>query len=151
MKTVELYTDGACSGNPGPGGWGCILIYKGIKKEMSGGDIMTTNNRMELMAALQGLRALKEVCRVELYSDSKYLVDSIEKGWAVSWRAHGWRKADKKMALNADLWKEMLELIEKHEVRLHWVKGHADNPYNNRCDEMAVKEWKAVKERLGMI
>ena len=151
LKTVTLYTDGACSGNPGPGGWGAILIYKGIKKELSGGDIMTTNNRMELTAAIEGLKALKEVCRVELYSDSKYLIDSLEKGWAVSWRAHGWKKADKKAALNADLWQEMLALVEKHEVRLHWVKGHAENPYNNRCDEMAVAQWQGIKKKLGMV
>ena len=106
---------------------------------------------MELTGAIEGLKALKEVCRVELYSDSKYLVDAMEKGWAVSWRAHGWRKADKKPALNSDLWRELLELVEKHDVHFHWVKGHADNPYNNRCDEMAVAEWQAIKKRLGMV
>ncbi len=151
MKTITLYTDGACSGNPGPGGWGAILLYKEVKKELSGGDIMTTNNRMELMAVIQGLKALKEVCRVELYSDSKYVIDALEKGWAVSWRARGWRKADKKMALNADLWQELLELVEKHDVHLHWVKGHAENPYNNRCDEMAVAQWQKIKKELGMV
>ena len=151
LKTVTLYTDGACSGNPGPGGWGAILMFRGVKKELRGGDSMTTNNRMELTGAIEGLKALKEVCRVELYSDSKYMIDAIEKGWAVSWRAHGWRKADKKPALNADLWRELLELVEKHDVHFHWVKGHADNPYNNRCDEMAVAEWQAIKQRLGMV
>ena len=145
LKTVTLYTDGACSGNPGPGGWGAILVYKDWKKELHGGDSMTTNNRMELTGAIEGLKALKEVCRVELYSDSKYLVDAMEKGWAVSWRAHGWRKADKKPALNPDLWERLLDLCEKHQVNLHWVKGHAENPYNDRCDELAVQESRKFK------
>lgn len=140
MKTVTIYTDGACSGNPGPGGWGAILMYGAYKKEMSGGEKMTTNNRMELMGVISALQALKEPCVVELWSDSKYVIDALQKGWAVSWRARGWRKADKKPALNADLWEVLLNLAEKHELRYHWVKGHADNPYNNRCDELAVKE-----------
>ncbi|MGE4353245.1 MAG: ribonuclease HI [Oscillospiraceae bacterium] len=149
MKTITLYTDGACSGNPGPGGWGAILIYKGQKKEMSGGDIMTTNNRMELTAVIEGLKALREPCRVELYSDSKYVIDALEKGWAVSWRVREWRKPDKKPALNADLWANLLSLCEKHDVHCNWVKGHADNPYNNRCDEMAVTQWQNLKSELG--
>ena len=120
MKTVTLYTDGACSGNPGPGGWGAILEYKGTEKEMSGGEISTTNNRMELTAVIRGLEALKEPCIVELYSDSKYVIDALEKGWAVSWRAKGWRKADKKPALNPDLWEILLNLTEKHQMRYHW-------------------------------
>ena len=145
MKTVTLYTDGACSGNPGPGGWGCILEYNGVQKELSGGEAETTNNRMELTAVIKGLEALKESCIVELYSDSKYVIDALEKGWAVSWQQKGWRKADKKPALNPDLWQRLLELAERHTLRYHWVKGHADNPMNNRCDEMAVSEWKKFK------
>ena len=142
MKQVELYTDGACSGNPGPGGWGAILIYKGTEKELSGGDKSTTNNRMELTAVIEGLSALKESCIVELYSDSKYVIDGLSKGWAASWRKNGWKKADKKPALNPDLWETLLSLTEKHQMRYHWVKGHAENPYNNRCDELAVAESK---------
>ena len=145
MKTVTLYTDGACSGNPGPGGWGAILIYGDRKKELSGGEESTTNNRMELTAAIRGLQALKEPCIVEMYSDSKYVVDGLEKGWARSWRAKGWIKSDKKPALNPDLWGELLNLCDRHTVRLHWVKGHASNPYNNRCDELAVAQWQKLK------
>ena len=139
MKTVTLYTDGACSGNPGPGGWGAILSYNGVEKELSGGESATTNNRMELLAVISGLEALKEPCHVELYSDSKYVIDGLSKGWAASWRKNGWRKADKKPALNPDLWERLLNLTEKHELSYHWVKGHADNPYNNRCDQLAVE------------
>ena len=148
MKTVILYTDGACSGNPGPGGWGAILEYKGHQREMSGGEASTTNNRMELTAVIRGLQALKESCIVELYSDSKYVIDGLSKGWAAGWQKKGWIKADKKPALNPDLWGLLLELTEKHEMRYHWVKGHAENPYNNRCDEMAVAEWKKFKVSL---
>ena len=146
MKTVTLYTDGACSGNPGPGGWGAILEYQGHEKELSGGEKSTTNNRMELTAVIEGLQALKESCVVELYSDSKYVIDGLSKGWAVSWRKNGWRKADKKPALNPDLWETLLNLTEKHEMRYHWVKGHAENPKNNRCDEMAVAQSKLQVE-----
>jgi ribonuclease HI len=142
VKQVELYTDGACSGNPGPGGWGAILVYKGTEKEMAGGEENTTNNRMELTAVIKGLSALKESCIVELYSDSKYVIDALEKGWAISWQARGWKKADKKPALNPDLWEILLSLVDKHQVHYHWVKGHADNPYNNRCDALAVAESK---------
>ena len=145
MKTVTLYTDGACSGNPGPGGWGCILEYNGVQKELSGGETETTNNRMELTAVIEGLQALKESCIVELYSDSKYVIDALQKGWAESWRQKGWRKADKKPALNPDLWEILLKLTARHEMHYHWVKGHADNPMNNRCDEMAVAQWKKLK------
>ena len=145
MKTVTLYTDGACSGNPGPGGWGAILEYMGTEKELSGGEESTTNNRMELTAVISGLQALKESCIVELYSDSKYVIDGLSKGWAVSWQKNGWRKADKKPALNPDLWEQLLCLVAKHEVRYHWVKGHAENPKNNRCDQLAVAQWKAIK------
>ena len=142
MKTVTLYTDGACSGNPGPGGWGAILAFQGTEKELSGGEKSTTNNRMELTAVIAGLSALKEPCVVELYSDSKYVIDGLSKGWAVSWQKNGWRKSDKKPALNPDLWEKLLELTAVHKMRYHWVKGHADNPKNNRCDQLAVAESK---------
>ena len=145
MKEVTLYTDGACSGNPGPGGWGAILIYKDIKKEMSGGDKETTNNKMELTAAIEGLSALKEPCRVKLYSDSKYLIDGITKDWAKSWRAKGWKKSDGKPALNIDLWEKILELDEYHEIEYIWVKGHAGNPYNEKCDRLAVAFYESLK------
>ena len=146
MKTVTLYTDGACSGNPGPGGWGAILAYNGVEKELSGGEGGTTNNRMELTAVIRGLEALKEPCHVELYSDSKYVIDALEKGWAKSWQAKNWRKPDKKPALNPDLWEKLLALTEIHTLSYHWVKGHADNPKNNRCDELAVAQSQLYKE-----
>ena len=146
MKTVTLYTDGACSGNPGPGGWGAILEYQGAEKELSGGESSTTNNRMELTAVIAGLSALKEPCIVELYSDSKYVIDGLSLGWAEGWRKKGWKKADKKPALNPDLWEKLLELVAVHQMRYHWVKGHADNPKNNRCDELAVAESKAFRK-----
>ncbi len=145
MKTVTLYTDGACSGNPGPGGWGAILEYMGHEKELSGGEESTTNNRMELTAVIMGLEALKEPCCVELYSDSKYVIDGLQKGWAEGWRKRGWVKSDKKPALNPDLWGRLLDLTAKHTIRYHWVKGHAENEKNNRCDQMAVAEWKKFK------
>ena len=145
MKTVTLYTDGACSGNPGPGGWGCILEYNGHEKELSGGEKDTTNNRMELTGVIMGLRALKEPCVVELYSDSKYVLDALQKGWVYGWKKRGWVKSDKKPALNADLWEQLLTLIARHEMHYHRVKGHAENPKNNRCDELAVSQWKLLK------
>ena len=140
VQDVTIYTDGACSGNPGPGGWGAILSYKGTEKELSGGAAQTTNNRMELTAVIEALRLLKEPCVVELYSDSKYVIDALEKGWARSWQQRGWVKSDKKPALNPDLWEQLLALTDIHEVRCHWVKGHAENEKNNRCDQMAVAE-----------
>ena len=145
MKTVTIYTDGACSGNPGPGGWGAILEFNGVEKELSGGEANTTNNRMELTGVIRALQALKEPCIVELDSDSKYVIDALEKGWAVSWRSKGWIKSDKKPALNPDLWEILLDLCQVHRVNTHWVKGHASNPKNNRCDELAVGEWKKMK------
>ena len=145
MKTVTLYTDGACSGNPGPGGWGAILEFNGVEKELSGGESNTTNNRMELTAVIRGLEALKEPCIVELYSDSKYVIDALEKGWAWGWKKRGWVKSDKKPALNPDLWEQLLALTEVHQVRCHWVKGHAENEHNNRCDQMAVAESKKFR------
>lgn len=140
MKTVRLYTDGACSGNPGPGGWGAILKYMDKTRELSGGEENTTNNRMELTAVIKGLQALKEPCIVELYSDSKYVIDALEKGWASKWRANNWIKPDKSPALNPDLWHTLLELTKTHELKYFWVKGHAGHPENERCDEMAVAE-----------
>ena len=145
MKTVTVYTDGACSGNPGPGGWACILEYGGAEKMLSGGEEATTNNRMELTAVIQALLALKEPCVVELYSDSKYVIDALEKGWAWGWRKRGWVKSDKKPALNPDLWELLLDLTRQHELHYHWVKGHAANEKNNRCDEQAVREWQKFK------
>ena len=146
MKKVNIYTDGACSGNPGPGGWGAVLVYRGIEREMSGGEASTTNNRMELTAVIRALSALKEPCEVELCSDSKYVLDALTKGWAVGWRRNGWRKADKKPALNADLWEQLLDLVETHEMTYVWVKGHEGHPYNERCDAMAVAETENIKK-----
>ena len=148
MQTVTLSNDGACSGKPGTGGWGAILEYMGHEKELSGGEESTTNNRMELTAVIRGLACLKEPCIVELYSDSKYVIDGLEKGWAASWKKKGWIKSDKKPALNPDLWEQLLELTGKHQMRYHWVKGHAENPKNNRCDELAVMQWKQIKGEL---
>ena len=140
MKQVTIYTDGACSGNPGPGGWGAILEWNGREKELSGGERETTNNRMELSGVIFALSALKEPCAVDLYTDSKYVFDAVDKGWVYSWRKNGWRKADKKSALNVDLWERLLPLLETHRVTWHWVKGHAENEKNNRCDALAVAQ-----------
>ena len=137
MKSIDIYTDGACSGNPGKGGLGVVLIYKGNRKEISEGFEETTNNRMEALAVIKGLEALKEKCSVTLYSDSKYVVDAIEKGWARKWNANGWKRNAKDKALNADLWDRMLTLLDYHDVKFIWVKGHADNIENERCDELA--------------
>ena len=146
MKKVTIYTDGACSGNPGPGGWGAILMYGRHKRELSGGEADTTNNRMELTAVISALEQLKEPCAVELYSDSKYIIDALTQGWAKAWQAKGWRKPDKKPALNPDLWQRLLELCDTHAVTCHWVKGHAENEFNNRCDQLAVAESLKFKE-----
>ncbi len=140
MKTVELFTDGACSGNPGPGGYGIVLRYGTAEKEISGGDASTTNNRMELSAVIVGLSALKEPCKVILTTDSRYVVDAVTKGWVYGWKKRGWVKADKKPALNSDLWEQLLPLLEKHEVTFNWVRGHAGHPENERCDRLAVAE-----------
>ncbi len=148
MKYIELFTDGACSGNPGPGGWGVVLRYNGHEKELSGGERDTTNNRMELTAAIEGLAALKEPCKVRLVTDSKYVADGITKGWAESWRKNNWRKADKKPALNPDLWEKLLNLISEHDVTIDWVKGHAGHPENERCDQLAVNYYKKLQENL---
>ena len=140
MKQVTLYTDGACSGNPGPGGWAAILLYGETEKVLSGGEESTTNNRMELTAAIQGLKALKEPCAVTLYSDSRYLVDAVNRGWAAGWRSRGWMRTKKEPAKNPELWAELLRLLETHRTELRWVKGHGDDPYNARCDALAVAE-----------
>lgn len=138
MKHVDIYTDGACRGNPGKGGWGAILVYGSTEKELSGGERETTNNRMELTAVISALAALRERCEVTLTSDSKYVIDAIEKGWAVSWQQKGWRKADKSPALNVDLWETLLDLLDQHEVTFVWVRGHNGHPYNERCDALAT-------------
>ena len=137
--TVEIFSDGACSGNPGPGGYGAILRWNGREKEISGGDPHTTNNRMELSGVIEALSQLKYPCRVKLTTDSRYVVDSIEKGWVYNWKKNGWKKADKTPALNVDLWERLLELLEQHEVEFCWIKGHAGHPENERCDRLAVK------------
>lgn len=144
-KLVEIFTDGACSGNPGPGGWGTILRFGNHEKELCGGEINTTNNRMELTAVIKGLEALKEPCRVVITTDSKYVSDAIINGWAKSWAENGWKKADKKPALNIDLWETLLSLLDKHEVTINWVKGHAGHKENERCDELAVAFYKQLK------
>lgn len=137
LKQVTIYTDGACHGNPGPGGYGVVLIYGENRKELSGGFSNTTNNRMEMMAAIRALEALKGRCKVTLYSDSRYLIDAIMLGWVKRWKANGWMRNKKEPALNVDLWERLLSLIEKHEVEFHWVRGHAGNPENERCDALA--------------
>ena len=137
MKSLDIYTDGACSGNPGPGGYGVVMLYRSMRKELSCGYKKTTNNRMEVLAVIKGLEALKEPCQVTLYSDSKYVVDAVTKRWVYKWKSNNWVKADKKKALNIDLWERLLALLEKHKVVFVWVKGHADNVENERCDQLA--------------
>ena len=138
MKQVEIFTDGACKGNPGPGGWGAILRYKGVEKEISGGEPDTTNNRMELTAVIEALRLLKEPCRVSLYTDSQYIANALIQGWAKKWKANGWMRNKKEKALNPELWDELLKLCDIHEIEVNWVKGHAGHPENERCDRLAV-------------
>lgn len=145
IPNVEIYTDGACSGNPGVGGWASVLLYEQHKKELYGNDKETTNNRMELTAVIEALKALKRPCNVTLYSDSKYVIDSINKDWVYKWEANNWIKSDRKPALNTDLWKELLTLLEVHNVKFVWVKGHNGNEYNERCDELAVKAIKEIR------
>lgn len=140
MKQVTIFSDGACSGNPGPGGWGAILRYKQVEKELCGGEPETTNNRMELTAVLRALELLREPCEVTLCSDSKYVIDGLQKGWAKSWQRNGWRKADKKTALNSDLWEALLAAAEPHTIKYQWIKGHAGHAENERCDAMAVAQ-----------
>lgn len=147
LKKVEIFTDGACSGNPGPGGYGVLLRYNGNEKQLSEGFINTTNNRMELLAAIRGLEALKQKCHVILYTDSQYVANGINKGWAKSWKAKGWIKSDRKPALNADLWDKLLNLIDSHDVEIVWVKGHAGHPENELCDRLAVAASKQATQQ----
>ncbi len=146
MKKIEIFTDGACSGNPGPGGWGAILRYKEHVKELSGGAPQTTNNRMELTAVIEALEALNEPCEVVITSDSRYVIDAIKKGWARSWQKKGWRKSDGKPALNADLWERLLMLLDIHKASFIWVRGHEGHPENERCDEIAVAATQKFKQ-----
>ncbi|MBP9988959.1 MAG: ribonuclease HI [Ruminococcus sp.] len=145
MKKVDIFTDGACSGNPGPGGWGAILRYRDIDKEISGGAPETTNNRMELTSVIEALKMLKEPCEVTLWTDSRYVADGLSKGWAEKWKANGWKKPDKKPALNPDLWDELLSLYHKHNVEIKWIRGHSSHPENERCDSMAVAQSQQYK------
>jgi len=149
ISEVTIYTDGACSGNPGPGGWAAILMAGGAKKEMSGGERDTTNNRMELMAVIEGLKALKRPCKVDIYSDSAYVVNAFEQNWIGKWVKNGWKNSAKAEVANSDLWKELIDLTSTHKVTFHKVKGHADNEFNNRCDVLAVAEWKKISEGKG--
>ncbi len=151
LKKVEIYTDGACTGNPGKGGYGAVLIYNNNEKRISKGFRKTTNNRMELMAAIDALKLLKEDCEVMLYSDSKYLTDAINQNWLSSWQKNGWKKSDKKPVLNRDLWEELLLLMEKHTINFIWVKGHNGNPYNEICDTMAVEAYNNFPENIDEI
>ena len=146
MKKVYIYTDGACSGNPGAGGWGAVLKYGSAVKELSGFEPDTTNNRMELTAVISALEALTEPCEVILTTDSKYVCDGMNLGWARSWRSKGWVKSDRKPALNADLWERLLNLAEKHKVTFVWVKGHAGHPENERCDQLAVSQYRNFRQ-----
>ena len=144
MKKVNIYTDGACSGNPGKGGWGAILVYNEKEKEISGGEAQTTNNRMELTAVIKALSRLKEPCEVCLSTDSKYVCDAVTKGWVYSWKKNGWKKSDKKPALNVDLWEQLLPLLKTHKVEFVWVKGHNGHKYNERCDALAVSYYQSL-------
>lgn len=141
MKKVEIFTDGACSGNPGPGGWGAILRYNGVEKELSGGDPLTTNNRMEMLAVIEALKALKEPCEVTVTSDSQYVCNGINKGWAANWQKNNWIKSDKTKAKNPELWEELLSLLKIHKAAIIWVKGHNGHPENERCDRLAVEAY----------
>ena len=151
ITEVTIYTDGACSGNPGPGGWASILMAGGVKKELSGGERDTTNNRMELMAFIEGLAALKRPCKVDIYSDSAYVVNAFSQNWIEKWIKNGWKNSAKAEVANSDLWKRLLELTSIHTVTFHKVKGHADNEFNNRCDELAVAEWKRLSNGKGNV
>ncbi len=148
MYVVDIYTDGACSGNPGPGGWGAILMYGEHRKELSGGEKQTTNNRMELMAVICALKALKKPCKVNLYSDSAYVVNAFNQNWIIGWQRNGWKNSAKVPVANIDLWQELLSLTNTHVVRFIKVKGHADNEFNNRCDELAVEQSRKFSEDI---
>lgn len=145
-KRIEIYTDGACSGNPGPGGWGAILRFQGKERELSGGNPLTTNNQMELQAAIEALRALKENCEVDLYTDSQYLRQGITQ-WIFNWKKNGWKTADKKPVKNKELWVTLDELVQTHSINWHWLKGHAGHPENERCDELARNEIDLLRDR----
>ncbi|WOC33225.1 MULTISPECIES: ribonuclease HI [Caproicibacterium] len=147
MKQLAIFTDGACSGNPGPGGWGAVLRYGKAEKELAGGEAETTNNRMELTAVIESLVCLKEPCAVTLTTDSRYVCDAVNKGWVRSWQRRGWKKADGKPALNRDLWERLLVQLERHQVTFVWVKGHAGHPENERCDQLAVAQWTRLKSK----
>lgn len=147
MKKVDIYTDGACRNNPGRGGWGAILVYNGIEKELSGGEAPTTNNRMELSAVIAALSALTESCEVKLTTDSQYVVNAIEKGWLDSWRRNGWKKSDKSPVQNVDLWEKLILLLDTHKVSFVWVRGHNGHPYNERCDALATKFADSLEEK----
>ncbi len=151
MKRVLIFTDGSCLGNPGAGGWAAILRYGETEKEICGGEVLTTNNRMELTAAISALQALKFPCEVELYSDSRYLLDGIEKGWAKKWQANGWMRNKREKASNPDLWQQLLEALERHKVTLHWVKGHDGHPENERCDKLAVAQSNLFAKQKGFL
>lgn len=150
MKKVTIYTDGACSGNPGSGGWGAILMYGSAEKELSGGEVSTTNNRMELFSVISALEALREPCKVDLFTDSQYVSNAISLGWLESWRKRGWKRKGGEVR-NLDLWLRLAPLIEKHDVTFIWVKGHTDNEYNNRCDELAVTEAKKHRQSSSIL
>lgn len=137
VKKIEIYTDGACKGNPGPGGCACVLIYRQHRLELAYGYRETTNNRMEILAVIKALEALKETCSIDLYSDSRYVVEAVNQNWLENWQRNAWRKSDKSAVLNRDLWERLLQLLHKHQIRFHWVKGHAENPENDRCDKLA--------------
>ena len=145
MKKIDIYTDGACSGNPGKGGWGAVLVYNQTEKELCGGEKATTNNRMELTAVISALKAVKEPCEITVTTDSKYVCDAVNKGWVYSWKRNGWKKADKKPALNVDLWEQLLSLLEIHKVTFNWVKGHNGHEYNERCDRLAVNYYQNLE------
>ncbi|MBP3375687.1 MAG: ribonuclease HI [Clostridia bacterium] len=147
MKKVDIYTDGACRNNPGRGGWGAILVYNGIEKELSGGEALTTNNRMELSAVIAALSALTESCEVKLTTDSQYVVNAIEKGWLDSWQRNGWKKSDKSPVQNVDLWEKLILLLDTHKVGFVWVRGHNGHPYNERCDTLATKFADSLEEK----
>ena len=145
MKNIEIFTDGACLGNPGPGGWGVILRYNGIEKTLSGGEAETTNNRMEILAVIKALEALKEKCNIELYTDSQYVCNAINKGWAQKWKSNNWKRNKNEPALNSDLWEVLLSLLEEQDVKFNWVKGHAGHEENEKCDTLARTEAQKYK------
>ncbi|SHE62305.1 ribonuclease HI [Thermoanaerobacter uzonensis DSM 18761] len=148
IDAVEIYTDGACSGNPGPGGWAAVLLYKGTKKEISGFEENTTNNRMELKAVIEALKALKRPCKVNLYSDSSYVINAFKEGWLEKWQKNNWLKSDKTPVENQELWKELLEVSKRHQINWIKVKGHADSEYNNLCDRLATEQIKRNTKKL---